>query len=59
MVDTDPTRAEVATKYLFLGGAAAIDEAARTRRTAALWVTTDGTIATSPMMDSFVIWRAG
>ncbi|HEX7460363.1 MAG TPA: FAD:protein FMN transferase [Acidimicrobiales bacterium] len=58
VVDTDPTRAEIATKYLFLGGAAAIDEAARSRRTAALWVTTDGTIATSPMMEAFVIWRA-
>jgi len=59
VVDSDPTRAEVATKFLFLGGAEEIATAARSRRVAALWVTTDGTIATSPMMEPFVIWRAG
>jgi thiamine biosynthesis lipoprotein len=59
VVDDDPTRAEVATKYLFLGGADEIAQAAQTRRVAALWVSDEGEIATSPAMEPFIIWRAG
>ena len=59
VVDDDPTRAEVATKYLFLGGADEIAWAAEARRIAALWVTAEGEVATSATMDPFIIWRAG
>jgi thiamine biosynthesis lipoprotein len=58
VLDDDPTRAEVATKYLFLGGASEIESAARARRTAAMWITTDGEIGTSPALEPFVVWRA-
>jgi len=58
VVDDDPTRAEVATKYLFLGGADEIAQSARDRHIAALWVGTDGEVATSPALEPSVIWRA-
>ncbi len=58
VVDDDPTRAEVATKYLFLGGADEIESAARARRVAALWVTSEGDVGTSRHMESSVVWRA-
>jgi thiamine biosynthesis lipoprotein len=58
VLDDDPTRAEVAAKYLFLGGADEIGPAARSRRTAALWITSDGDIGISPALEPFVVWRA-
>jgi len=58
VVDDNPTRAEIATKFLFLSGAADIAQAARDRRIAALWVGAEGGFATSPAMEPFVIWRA-
>ena len=58
VVDDDPTQAEVATKFLFLGGADEIAQSARDRRIAALWVRADGEVATSPAMEPSVIWRA-
>jgi thiamine biosynthesis lipoprotein len=58
VVDDDPTRAEVATKFLFLGGADGIARAAQDRRVAALWVEAGGEVAISPAMEPFVIWRA-
>ena len=59
VVGDDPARAEVATKALFLAGARGIAEAARRHRTAALWIGTDGTLATSRAMDAHVVWRCG
>ena len=58
VVDDDPTRAEVDTKHLFLGGADEIAQSAQDRRIAALWVGADGEVANSPAMEPFVIWRA-
>ena len=58
VVDDDPTHAEVATKYLFLGGAEEIESAARDRKIAALWVTSDGEVGTSPRLEPFIVWRA-
>ena len=59
VVADDPTHAEIATKHLFLGGGDEIDATARARRSAALWVTTEGEIATSPAFGSYTVWRAG
>jgi FAD:protein FMN transferase len=58
VVAADPAAAEVATKSLFLRGAAGIAPEARRRSIAALWVGTDGSVATSGRMDDYVIWRA-
>lgn len=58
VVDDDPTRAEVATKYLFLGGADQIESAARDRKMAALWITSDGEVGTSPRLEPLIVWRA-
>jgi thiamine biosynthesis lipoprotein len=58
VVDDDPTRAEVDTKYLFLGGADGIARSARDRHIAALWVRADGEVASSPAMKPSIIWRA-
>jgi len=58
VVAADPAAAEVATKSLFLLGAAGIAAEARRRGTAALWVGSDGSVTTSRRMDDHVIWRA-
>ena len=58
VVAADAADAEVTTKALFLGGADAIAAGARSGGVAALWVTTDGTCATSEAMDPYVVWRA-
>ncbi len=58
VVGTDPASAEVATKSLFLLGAAGIAAEARRRAIAALWVGSDGSVTTSGRMDDYVIWRA-
>jgi thiamine biosynthesis lipoprotein len=58
VLDDDPTRAEVATKYLFLGGADEIESAAHARRMAAMWVTSEGDVGTSQLLDPFVVWQA-
>jgi thiamine biosynthesis lipoprotein len=57
VVAADAADAEVMTKTLFLGGAASIAGEARACGVAALWVTTDGTCATSGSMDRYVAWR--
>ena len=56
VVGTDAADAEITTKSLFLGGAAAIERDAEDRGIAALWVTTDGTVATSEAFAPYVIW---
>ena len=58
VVAADPAAAEVATKSLFLLGAAGIAAEARHRAIAALWVGSDGSVTTSRRMDDYVIWRA-
>jgi thiamine biosynthesis lipoprotein len=58
VVAADAADAEVTTKALFLAGADAIADGARTRGVAALWVTSDGRCTTSDAMDPFVVWRA-
>jgi thiamine biosynthesis lipoprotein len=58
VVATDAAAAEVTTKALFLAGAGAVADGARTRGVAALWVTTGGSVLTSEAMDSYVVWRA-
>jgi thiamine biosynthesis lipoprotein len=58
VVDDDPTHAEIATKHLFLGGIDDIAATSRARRCAAMWVTTEGAVASSPAFESYVVWRA-
>lgn len=58
VVADDPARAEVLTKSLFLSGADRIAAEADRRAVAALWVGIEGTVTTSPRMDTHVIWRA-
>jgi FAD:protein FMN transferase len=58
VVARDPAEAEVWSKVLFLHGAAGIAAAAHTRELAALWVTDDGTVATSHAVQPLLIWRA-
>jgi len=57
VVDDDPSRAEVATKFLFLGGADTIAAAAHSSGIAALWVTSEGQVRTSASLDPFICWR--
>ncbi|MCW2494701.1 FAD:protein FMN transferase [Jatrophihabitans sp.] len=58
VVERDPADAEVASKTLFLSGAARIADHAAEDRVAALWVGVDGDVGISPRMEPLVIWRA-
>lgn len=53
----DPAWAEVASKGLFLAGAAKVGERAAELDLAAAWVSEDGAVCTTPAMDASVIWR--
>jgi FAD:protein FMN transferase len=57
VVGPDPARAEVWSKSLFLAGVDVVAELATAHRLAALWVTRDGTLHTSPAMDRLCVWR--
>lgn len=50
--------AETMTKALFLAGEANIADVAQRLGVRALWVTADGSVHTTPDMNSVVIWRA-
>lgn len=58
VVADDPADAEVTTKSLFLAGASAVADEADRLGAAALWVTEDGTAASSAALDPYVVWRA-
>lgn len=58
VVAGDAVEAEVATKDLFLRGRAGIAAAARARRTAALWIGSDGSVTVSEAMAPYLVWRA-
>jgi FAD:protein FMN transferase len=53
----DPAECEVWSKTLFLSGPAGIERAAAAHRLAALWVDTDGRIASSPAMAAALLWQ--
>ena len=53
----DPADAEVMSKTLFLHGADRIGRVAARNGAAALWVTRNGGIGTTPAFDRHVIWR--
>jgi FAD:protein FMN transferase len=57
VVGSDPARAEVWSKALFLAGTARIEALATARDLAALWVTRDGALTTTPAIDRLVVWR--
>ena len=57
VVGLDPAMAEVWSKSLFVTGRAGIREAADSRDLAALWVDSDGQVATSRAMQPFVAWK--
>ncbi len=57
VVGSEPANAEVWSKALFLAGADDVASEARRRGLAALWVNDDGSFATSPAMERFVLWR--
>ncbi len=58
VVAEDPADAEVTSKVLFLSGSRLIAREAARRRIAALWVTTEGSVAESPAFARHVVWRA-
>ena len=58
VVGADPAEAEVWAKVLFLAGRERVADRARALGLAALWVDADGSMATSPAMEPYVVWRA-
>jgi thiamine biosynthesis lipoprotein len=58
VVGADPALAEVWSKALFLDGVDGIERLARASGLAALWVTDDGALGTTPDLDELLIWRA-
>ena len=58
VVDDDPATAEVWSKVLFLAGRRGIAATAELFRLAALWVTTEGAVASSDRMTPYVGWTA-
>lgn len=58
VVARDPANAEVWSKVLFLAGADGIGGMAQNVGAAALWVTTEGRVTSTPAFDRYQIWRA-
>ena len=58
VVGPDPARAEVWSKSLFLAGVESVAQLAADKDLAALWVTRDGELATTELMDAHVVWRS-
>ena len=56
VVDSDPARAEVWTKQLFLCGDATVERAARQLGLAALWFDEGGAMHHSPAMAQHLVW---
>ncbi|HUX05418.1 MAG TPA: FAD:protein FMN transferase [Acidimicrobiales bacterium] len=57
VVGSDPARAEVMSKALFLEGRTKIAVVARRHGVAALWIDEDATMTTSPEMQRYIRWQ--
>ena len=57
VVGSDPARAEVWSKALFIGGRSAIRQEAEHRSIAALWVSEDGALSMSRAMERYLLWQ--
>ena len=58
VVQSDPARAEVWSKALFLQGEDGIAEAAAQRGLVALWVDDAGTLGNTAVAEPYIVWRA-
>jgi thiamine biosynthesis lipoprotein len=59
VIHPDTAWAEVWSKTLFLTGSKRIEEVARERQLAAVWVQVDGTVRLTPQARDRVVWAAG